>query len=116
MTVAINSIKRVAEPKEPRRSLGIRPGLDPEIPRSHGRRNDQSVAIALDRGALGSYHRPGSAGFGTQDPKLREDGGIGSMDVEAEVEHAVVPMASCERHVREVDSNHLRARCERRRG
>lgn len=90
MTVAINSIKRMAERKElfdacieagseeddsfshlilesaeeQRRGLGIREGLDPEIPRSHGRRNDQSVTVALDRGALRSYQRPGSTGFG----------------------------------------------------
>ena len=41
-----------------------REGLDPEIPRSHGRGDDQSADIALDYGALGSYHRPGSTGFG----------------------------------------------------
>jgi hypothetical protein len=50
--------------EEQRRGLGIREGFDPEIPRSHGGRNDHSVAVALDRGALGSYHRPGSTGFG----------------------------------------------------
>jgi hypothetical protein len=62
MDGSIETVTKGAE--EQRRGLGIRPWLDPEIPRSQGRRNDQCVAVALDRGALRSYQRPGPTRFG----------------------------------------------------
>src|SRR4030095_3186940 len=99
MTIAINSIKRGRGP-------------DPEIPRSHGRRNDQSVAVALDCGALRSYQRPGRTVFAAENRKGRERGGIGWMQAEREVKYLVDPQGPGESHVRKVDSDHLRARFE----
>jgi hypothetical protein len=78
----------------------------------HRRRNDQRVAVALDRRAFASYHGQARRGSASRIRKLVSTAGSDRWTSSRTWRTSSIHSAPGERHVREVDFDHLRARFE----